>query len=115
MSNLHQPINTARSKCVAKQDNIVFVIFHFNMLSLTQTLILFSYLVLVWKVMHVRRTPMQRRSQDLGLGGGGGTRPMPPATFFVISGCRPDSEWGGGSSRNCPASPCADQIQWGDG
>ena len=37
--------------------------------------------------------PMQRRSQDSCLGGGG-TRPMPPATFSVISGSRPDSVGG---------------------
>ena len=42
----------------------------------------------------------QRRSQDSCLGGG--TRPMPPATFSVISGSRPDSVGGGGSSRNFP-------------
>ena len=35
----------------------------------------------------------QRRSQDFCLGGG--TRPMPPGTFCVISGSRPDSVGGG--------------------
>ena len=32
---------------------------------------------------------------------GGATRPMPPGSFSVISGSRPDSV-GGGSSRNVP-------------
>ena len=32
--------------------------------------------------------------------GGGGTRPMSPGTFYVISTSRPHSVGGGGSSRN---------------
>ena len=45
----------------------------------------------------------QRRSQHFCLGGA--TRLTPPDTFCVVSGSRPDSVGGGGSSRNFSGSP----------
>ena len=51
----------------------------------------------------------QRRSQDLGLGGG---HPI----HFPSSPEADQIQWGGGgSSRNFSSSPCANQIQWGGG
>ena len=52
-----------------------------------------------------------RRSQDFCLGGG---HPA-DATRYMFRHLRWPTRFSGGSSRNFPWSPCADQIQWGGG